>query len=178
MINEIFSNIICKKIKEWHEAQLSIFAYQPNYPDNSLERKVESICYHNYQGWHFEDLGQLDGIQEIIHGWRGSQANNRNRNRMIQEIDNYFAASYQEGAEIHTESLGVILDKLSILYIKYSHLADIDSNKAKMLYRVINELVDATQSLYDDIMVGKKRCIMIPHLKLYDEKAELTVKQG
>ena len=172
MIIDLVENVLIKCLTTWHDTALTTFEYSPSYSENTLEYFIERISYHDYQGWHYEDLGQQSESEKIIRGWRGSQVNNKNRNHCIQQLDLFFEKYYQADAECHTETLGVILDKLSILYLKYLHLLDISRIKADSLLSVIQELVHEAQVLYDQILLGKKKCIMIPHLKLYDEHAQ------
>ena len=171
MIEYYFQQIICAKLNDWHKKNKTTFEYQPSYPENTTEYFIEKICYHNYQGWHYEDLGQQSDPEKIIRGWRGSQINNRNRNQTVQSLDHLFSQHNQADAECHTESLAVILDKVSILYLKYLHLFNLDLEKAKLLFATVQLLINCTQKLYDDILAGRKRSILFPHAKLYDEVA-------
>lgn len=172
MIKKIFKNVLCLKLNEWHLLNLTSFEHAFQYKENTLEGLIERNIYFNYQGWHFEDLGQSSDERKIIKGWYGSRENNRNRNKTIQKMDDYFLPFYVENAEEHTETIGVIMDKISILYIKHLHLTEAKDPRADILWDIIEQLINQTQKLYDGIMQGTKRCITIPHLKLYDANHE------
>ncbi len=171
MIQSYFENIICARLEDWHKKNLTTFEYNPSFAEGTLAYYLEKVCYHNYQGWHYEDLGQLSDPEKVIQGWRGSQKNNRHRNQTVQMMDALFAGYYQESAAFHTESLGVILDKVTILYLKYLHFVEQSTEKSAPLLQTIHALIACTQTLYNEILAGKKRCITFPHVKLYDAKA-------
>jgi hypothetical protein len=167
---DLFENIIVAKLDDWHEKNFSHFSYQFQEPINTLEGLVERNIYYNYQGWHFEDLGQSDNAMDVMKGWQGSRENNRNRNHSIQLIDTFFLSFYAQDAEEYTETIGVILDKISILYIKYLHLVEIKDQRSQVLLDIINRIINQTSIIYKKIMDGKLKCITIPHLKLYDKQ--------
>lgn len=168
MIRELFRTAIQANIDDWHKRNLTFFVFDSQYPPESIEYLVGKVTYHNYQGWHYEDYGQCDEVSAVMKGWLGSRDNNRNRNSTIQAIDAHFKPLYQPSADLHTESLGVILDKISILYIKYRHLSDVNAEKGRLLLSTIDSLVEAAQTLYEDVVAGRRQCLVIPHLKLYD----------
>lgn len=175
MIKKIFEQVLCSNLDCWHHQGLATFKYEFRQPISTLEGLVERNIYFNYQGWHFEDLGQSDDKDKIIKGWYGSRENNRNRNATIQQMDDYFLPYYSGNAELHTETVGVILDKVSILYIKYLHLLSAKDSRSGILLSIINELISRTDKLYDDIVHGRLRCITIPHLKLYDSRTDVVL---
>lgn len=170
IIIDLFDNIIVQRLELWHNQDLKHFTWEFIEQENTLAGLIERNIYYNYQGWHFEDLGQSDNPTDVMRGWKGSRENNRNRNQSIQYIDEYFIPFYSEEAEEYTETIGVILDKVSILYIKYLHLVENGDERCQILFSVIQKIIQRTNYICQNIMEGKIKCITIPHLKLYDKQ--------
>jgi hypothetical protein len=98
---------------------------------NSIDGLVDRLCYVNFRQWKLEDDIRESTIapERALALIRAIQASNSERVGLIERIDRYFVEKERkeslddagEKVEFH-ETLGHILDALSILYIRKYHL--------------------------------------------------------
>lgn len=155
------------RVDEWFADGVDFFELDSSFPDHSIEFHVEKLAYHNYQIWHYENWGRSHDDDLVVRGWRGAQENNKGRNLSINEIDAVIASDYRDGAEVHSETVGSIVDRITIQYLKFKNFGLQSEPTAAQLRRNIDALMACCESLLAAIAAGEKRCLELPRLKLY-----------
>ena len=154
---------------EWFAEGRGLFVWQDQSAirDRSLADCLLALQYHNHQVWHFEDLGRTDDDAQILLGWRGAMRHNRSRNELINEIDARMVEHHTETAPLHSESLGALADRITILHLKYRNYRMRDPATAAAVLEQRDELVGYAVSLEQMLRAGRVRCQLVPRLKLY-----------
>ena len=128
---------------------------------------VLKLLYHNFQVWHYEDYGRTDDDALILLGWRGAMLHNRHRNDLINAIDAWLAPFHHATAPLHSESVGALVDRVTILYLKYKNYLPRCAATAARVREQLEELSAYAADLQARIMAGEARCQQVPRLKLY-----------
>lgn len=149
---------------DWFAAGLTLFEATA---DEQHSQAVTRLLYHNFQVWHYEDLGRTDDDAKILVGWRGAMRHNRHRNEQINRIDAALAPFFAASAPLHSESLGALVDRVTILYLKYKNYLSRCHKTADMVHAQLEELVAYAASLQRRIVAGTTRCQQVPRIKLY-----------
>lgn len=156
----------------------------------NLQAAVERQHYANFELWHEEDKARMPGAQdfEIATVKRNIDRINQRRNDLMEIIDGLALGELAEqdlprrDAELHSESLGLMIDRLSILSLKIFHTRqEIDRPKApsghagrnRERLATLNEqrddLAGALDALWSDVLAGKRRFKVYRQLKMYNE---------
>lgn len=143
-------------------------------PTTSIGDLVETLLYHNLQVWHYEDQGRSADDGGIVAAWRGGMAHNKERNVAINAIDALFVPHYRPGAEVHSESIGSIVDRLTILFLKWKNYQLRCERTAAAIAGHIDELIACLCTLQQRIERGEVRCLRLPRIKLYLDESSLT----
>lgn len=153
-----------KKVTEWHsEMKLS---------EDVLPLKfVEENTYWNFMLWHEEDIARIKDIDplRIVEAKRNIDKYNQARNNSMEKIDewvlNYIETNaIQAGTKLHSETPGMMIDRLSIMTLKKYHMQEeVDRKDAtpehieacaarvKVLGDQITDLSNALQQVLHDI---------------------------
>ena len=140
-------------------------------PAQDLAGLVLELLYHNFQVWHYEDYGRTGDDRLILIGWRGAMHHNRHRNESINAIDAMHAGCHAPHAPLHSESLGALVDRLTILFLKHKNYQRRCTATADAVRTQLDELVDYAVDLQARLLGGQVRCQQVPRLKLYLEPA-------
>ncbi|MCA8958026.1 MAG: DUF4254 domain-containing protein [Planctomycetes bacterium] len=154
-------------VDQWFDQGRELFEFTPSTPPDSLEFQFEMLAYLNQQIWCYEDFGRSADPELVVMGWRGAQRCNQQRNAAINAIDALLRPLYRPDAELHSETLGSIADRITIQYLKFHNFVRRDPAAAAALRGHIDELVACGQALLDGIRAGRKRCLELPRMKLY-----------
>lgn len=112
----------------------------PLAPPNHIDGLVDRICYVNFRQWQLEDALRTPdlGAEAAFDTIKRIQASNAERTQLMEQIDRYFIQKMAEGeeagisvlgataenvgnvVEFH-ETLGQLVDILSILYVRRYH---------------------------------------------------------
>ncbi len=161
---------------------------QPYSPDS-----IEGVLYAKNRidavQWHLEDIirdPEIDPVAALALK-RRIDASNQDRTDMVEELDSYFRDLYKgvavaPDATINTESPAWALDRLSILALKIYHMAAevarpdaTEAHKAKcrakldVLLEQRKDLIEAIDSLLDDIAAGRKYMKVYRQMKMYND---------
>lgn len=96
--------------------------------DNDCLHLVEKNHSFNYQLWHAEDQARRDdkGYEHVYLAKRAIDGFNQQRNNCMEAIDQYLFNALKpledEACPVHSETPGMIIDRLSILALKYFHM--------------------------------------------------------
>lgn len=172
----------------WHERPI----------DNPYEGFLALVCTQasfNFLLWHEEDKARcpLASDSEIAQVKRTIDGLNQKRNDWIERLDDAIAQMLVErgveaklSAPANTETLGSVIDRLSILALRIFHLGEQlerpdasadhrDSVGARLHLAAaqLESLLVSGQQLADDIFAGRKRHCPSRQLKMYND-AELN----
>ena len=152
-----------------------------------LDELVLSQHRANFELWHEEDkarnpLAQDSAIATVKHA---IDALNQRRNDLVEQIDALLldAAGHQNmDAPLHSETPGLMIDRLSILELKRYHTAaEVDRQSATEQHRAKNrerfevltqqrdDLAGCLDSLWRDVLAGRRRFHLYRQLKMYND---------
>lgn len=166
----------------WHDPLTS----EPS-ETSSFEALVLAQHRANFDLWHREDLARdphaddraIAGIKRAI------DTLNQQRNDLVEQLDGYLLAEaglQNEGALLHSETPGLIIDRLSILALKLFHTAEeaarLDASpehrtRNQSRLRILDEqrtdLASCLQGLWQDILAGRRRFKLYRQMKMYND---------
>lgn len=157
-----------------------------------FERVVVEQHLSNFQLWHAEDSTRTPGVtdREVAQVKRFIDTANQRRNDLTERCDSMLLAWLArenlpvESAELHSESPGLIIDRLSILSLKLFHTqeeaARLDApagHRERNLerWRVLSEqrsdLAAAMGRLWRQVLSGQRRFKLYRQMKMYNDPA-------
>ena len=154
-----------------------------------LEALIVEQHRQNFALWHEEDRARapLASSDEIAQTKRNIDALNQVRNDLVEAIDRELLQQLEsEGVklsgELHSETPGMIMDRLSILSLKLFHTreqidrSDVSSQhlernreRLKLLLEQRQDLADCLNALWRDIQNGKRYFKLYRQLKMYND---------
>jgi uncharacterized protein DUF4254 len=143
----------------------------------------------NFALWHEEDRARapLAPPEQIAQTKRNIDALNQVRNDLVEAIDRELLqqlerAGMQLSGELHSETPGMIVDRLSILSLKIFHTREqiersdvepdhIQRNRERLevLIEQRADLAASLKKLWDEIQNGKQRFKLYRQLKMYND---------
>ena len=175
---------------DWHgppqSATISISASQAP-PPGTLTALLLAHHRANFDLWHEEDKARepeaSDGRIAAIK--RAIDVLNQTRNDLVEAIDRALltaAGDQNPAAPLHSESPGLILDRLSILALKIFHTAEesrrpsaTEAHRRKNLDRLAlleeqrNDLAACLDTLWSDVLAGKRHFKLYRQMKMYND---------
>ena len=153
-------------------------------PSSTFEQLILDQHQANFDLWHREDLARdPDASDRIIVQVKHDIARlNQRRNDLAEQIDIVLLqlAPDNPTAPLHSESPGLIIDRLSILALKIFHTEEQlhrstpehqQRNKDRLL--VLNQqrtdLVSCLADLWNDVLAGRRRSKLYRQLKMYND---------
>jgi hypothetical protein len=151
---------------------------------------VETILAHhqaNFDLWHEEDKAREPGAPDarIAQVKHAIDALNQTRNDLVETLDRALlddAGAQNPAAPLHSESPGIIVDRLSILALKIFHTAEeahrlsaSDAHRQKNLARLTlleeqrSDLTACLDLLWREILDGQRRFKLYRQLKMYND---------
>jgi uncharacterized protein DUF4254 len=157
------------------------------HPPAALMELVLALHRANYDLWHEEDKARdPDATNADIASFkRAIDAMNQTRNDLMESLDKLLLAAagqQNEAAPLHSESPGLILDRLSILALKLYHTAE-ESRRAsapgahrqrnlerlRLLEEQREELAACLDALWAEVLAGKRRFKLYRQFKMYND---------
>lgn len=141
----------------------------------------------NYLLWHEEDKARRDdmGPAYVYDAKRAIDSLNQSRNNYIEKIDQHICGligDMSESIPMHTETPGMIIDRLSILSLKKFHMLeetlreDVDAehikkcqHKLSVLTKQRDDLKQGLTELMDLVLSGKKGFRVYFQFKMYND---------
>ena len=164
----------------WHDA--------PTPPHASLPwTAIEQDHRMNFELWHEEDVARRDdlGAERVCQAKRVIDRCNQSRNDAIERFDVWLLAQLPpvgSDSPQHSETPGMIIDRLSILSLKVYHMraeaertTASDEHREKCLSRCailedqLRDLGDCLENLLADLQSGKRRFKLYRQLKMYND---------
>jgi hypothetical protein len=148
-----------------------------------------ALAHHraNFDLWHEEDKVREPGASDaaIARLKRSIDALNQTRNDLVEAIDRAFLAAagvQNPGAPLHSESPGLILDRLSVLALKLYHTAEearrptaSEAHRQRNLARLDllreqrADLAACLDELWQQVLAGRRRFKLYRQLKMYND---------
>jgi hypothetical protein len=140
----------------------------------------------NFDLWHEEDKVRAPGVtnEEIVHAKRAIDVLNQRRNDLVEKMDAWLMErlDQNQGAPLHSETPGLMIDRLSILALKIYHTREeTRRTSATEAHRVRNEerlmlleeqrgdLSSCLDSLWAEVLGGTRRFKLYRQMKMYND---------
>lgn len=156
---------------------------------SGLEGLVIEQHRQNFALWHEEDRARdpNGSAEQIAQTKRAIDAVNQARNDLVEAIDRELLQALQNagvktGGELHSETPGMIIDRLSILSLKIFHtreqlerddvqLAHRERNRSRLevLIGQREDLAECLTVLWRDINTGRRHFKLYRQLKMYND---------
>ena len=146
-------------IDEWYRRKLEYFDLEDE-PDAEV-----LLAYHNYVCWHYEEALRGDLPERIVPALRRTFDHNLGRNLAVEAIDDRFFATQKGTGEYHSETPGMLLDRISIIYLKIIHCPPADAERLSALEEQDRFLCRCYLELVDGLASGRKQMFRIEKTK-------------
>ena len=158
-------------------------------PAASAELIELALAHHraNFDLWHQEDkVREPDASDASVGRIKHSiDALNQRRNDLVEAIDRLLLAAAGEqdpAAPLHSESPGLILDRLSVLALKLYHTAEegrrptaSEAHRQRNLDRLVllqeqrDDLAACLDRLWQEVLAGRRRFKLYRQFKMYND---------
>jgi len=146
----------------------------------------------NFDLWHIEDEARAPGASDaqMAAVKRRIDGTNQKRNDLAEQLDEMLLAWLEErklpnpNAAVHSESPGLIIDRLSILALKIYHTreeaertgapqghADRNRERLSILEEQRSDLAACLDELWNETLAGTRRFKLYRQLKMYNDPA-------
>ncbi len=167
----------------WHATHLSA----PPSPVTPFEQLVLAQHRANFDLWHEEDSARDPAATDaqITRVKRFIDTLNQRRNDLVEQLDAtllQIAGEQTRTAPLHSETPGLIIDRLSILALKLFHTAEqtqrVDAGQAhrarnrqrlEVLHTQRDDLALCLAQLWGDVLAGRRRFKLYRQLKMYND---------
>ena len=176
-------------IKLHDQALKSWYADPPNMLDTGSSLKSLILAQHfcNYNLWNLEDQARLRKVSDsrIAEVKRSIDTWNQRRNDLIEQIDQFLLEMFSSvdisEAEQHSETAGMMIDRISILALKIRNMTLISedrldaviaaegSKKLEILKTQRQDLMICLQKLINDFQSGRRYFKSYRQFKTYND---------
>jgi len=176
---------------DWHEEPpLPSDQSAPAPPNPSPESLSTLVLAHhraNFNLWHEEDKAREPGASDarIAQVKRNIDTLNQRRNDLVEALDRTLldsAGQQNSAAPLHSESPGLILDRLSILALKLYHTEE-ETHRASateqhreknrlrlaLLQEQRADLAACLDALWSEVLDGRRRFKLYRQMKMYND---------
>lgn len=171
-----------QKVTEWHnEMKLS--------EENLPWKFIEENTHWNFMLWHEEDIARIKDIDpmRIVEAKRNIDKYNQARNNAMEKIDEWVLSflesnQIQPGAKIHSETPGMMIDRLSIMTLKKYHMQEeVDrpdaseehknkcADRVKVLSEQMSDLSEALADVFNALQNSTLRFKVYRQFKMYND---------
>jgi hypothetical protein len=141
----------------------------------------------NFDLWHEEDKARspVASDHDITDVKHHIDALNQRRNDLVEQIDSLLltvAGTQNESSPLHSETPGMIIDRLSILELKIYHTAQETAretateqhrqknrDRLAVLIHQRDDLAGCLNELWQQVLIGKRRFHLYRQLKMYND---------
>lgn len=160
------------------------------FKNQDIYKLVEENHAFNYQLWHAEDKARRDdmGAEFVYKAKRAIDGFNQQRNNRMEAMDEWFFNALKPTQEptcpVHSESPGMIIDRLSILALKAYHMEEQTrredaseahkktcANKLGVIHQQLNQLSLCLEQLLVEIQSQKRTFKVYHQFKMYNDPA-------
>jgi hypothetical protein len=171
----------------WHDSKQT-----PDSPPDPFLLLVSRQHRANFDLWHTEDEARTPGASDaqLADVKRRIDRTNQVRNDLAEQVDrtliDWLSSQKlpKQTAPLHSESPGLIIDRLSILALKIYHTRDEaerldaspdhiqrNSTRLAILEEQRSDLADCLDVLWREILAGTRRFKLYRQLKMYNDPA-------
>jgi hypothetical protein len=154
---------------------------------NDLETLILQQHHANFDLWHTEDRARIPNVtgEAMIAIKHDIDRLNQQRNDLAEQIDTALLAlapAQPTAAPLHSETPGLMIDRLSILALKIFHTEEEthrtgastkhhERNKTRLalLTEQRNDLATALADLWTQVLAGQRRFKLYRQLKMYND---------
>jgi len=171
-----------RNVKDWHQELIPTEKELP-------WQFIEENNMWNFSLWHEEDVARIKDIDplRIVQAKRNIDKFNQARNNAMEKIDEWIlsfldAHKIPAGNKIHSETPGMMIDRLSIMSLKIYHMREeanredasaehqsACADKVKVLDEQIADLSGSLAVLFEDLMDAKLRFKVYRQFKMYND---------
>jgi hypothetical protein len=143
------------------------------YPAQGVLGAATELASHHQRQWHAEDVSRVPGAsaKDIAVSKRHIDELNARRVALVEQIDEWAGSQIcgREGASLHTETLGSVIDRLAIAWVRAKSLIATDGSRdrARLALGQLGELAEAYDDLIRDLATGHRRLPAWRSLKTY-----------
>jgi hypothetical protein len=150
---------------------------------------IEENNMWNFSLWHEEDIARIKDIEptRIVEAKRNIDKYNQARNNAMEKIDEWILSyldsnKIKPGDKIHSETPGMMIDRLSIMSLKKYHMLEETTregaseehkancaNKVRVLEEQIGDLAGSLAILFDDLLHSRLRFKVYRQFKMYND---------
>jgi Protein of unknown function (DUF4254) len=140
----------------------------------------------NFELWHEEDKARVPGVEdaEIVRVKRAIDVLNQRRNDLLEKVDLWLMERLEQNpvAQLHSETPGLMIDRLSILALKIYHTREeAHRMSASESHRLRNEerlalleeqrgdLAACLDGLWLEVLGGTRRFKLYRQMKMYND---------
>jgi hypothetical protein len=160
-------------LQTWHNNNIEFIGEEDIINDIYLNTLYE-LCRHNYQIWHAEDYCRSKKDDLIVKYKPLIDKHNQLRNNTIEKIDLILIENQVGTGKANSETIGSIIDRMSITILKFLHTTDLNINnefddRLNILSSQIAFLLNCIDELYDDMINGVSYIQLFRQLKMYND---------
>jgi hypothetical protein len=140
----------------------------------------------NFELWHEEDKARVHGVPdaEIVRVKRAIDRLNQQRNDLVEQIDVRLMEGLQQPPEapLHSETPGLMIDRLSILALKIYHTCEEarrasanaehrrrNADRLALLMEQRQDLARCLDALWAQVLEGTRRFKLYRQMKMYND---------
>jgi uncharacterized protein DUF4254 len=183
-----------EQIVQLHDSLTEYWHLHPLTTPDNLEGEwlplVAAQHLANFELWHTEDDARAPGASdtEIAQVKRKIDVTNQRRNDLVERCDSLLLQALSERgfpvatAELHSETPGLIVDRLSILSLKLFHTkeeinrrdapsghAERNQKRYDILTEQRRDLAGCLNRLWQQVIAGERRFKLYKQLKMYND---------
>jgi hypothetical protein len=140
----------------------------------------------NFELWHEEDKARVPGAPdaEIVRVKRAIDVLNQRRNDLVEKMDMWLIERLEQdpGAPLHSETPGLMVDRLSILALKIYHTREeahrasaTENHRLRNVERLARleeqreDLAGCLDALWAEVLKGTRRFKLYRQMKMYND---------
>jgi len=175
----------------WHQEAIETWQ-PPSGPNTAWIELVAKQHLANFELWHTEDAARTPGANDadLARVKRRIDETNQRRNDLAEQIDqmllDFLAARdlHDSKAPLHSESPGLMIDRLSILALKIFHTREemqrpaapqghAERNRERLEILTVQraDLAECLVQLWTETLAGARRFKLYRQLKMYNDPA-------
>lgn len=172
MIDNIVAEVK-KYAEKWHSEGKELFEFDCQ-PSETPEYYAVKLLHHNYLIWHYIDLYKSPDSNTVLFVYDKGIEHNRYRNETIERLDDILCSLQKGTGKINSETIGSVIDRLGIHYIKFLHLRDAGDGRAELVFKQFEVLFTCAKELMEEMISGQRRCLPFNRFKIdYSENIPL-----
>lgn len=147
--------------------------FSRDHPGRFVLNNATELAAHHQRQWHAEDASRTPGAsaKEVAASKQLIDELNARRVALVEQIDAWVAREVpsQVAASLHTETLGSVVDRLAIGWVRANSLINMvgSYDRSCLALWQLAELADAYDHLIGDVAAGRRRLPAWRSLKYY-----------